>query len=351
MIREFEIRSGTDRGRALRVKGTLKGGRYELIDVFADGGMGVIFRARDLRVGGNVVLIKSVKYDPSMFGYDKNAALYHIYAMRQHFKREKNVLMELQRRGINAVPALNDFFFDENPEWEASYPFGRLSPREPLRVGQAQVMLDVSLEPYMVLERIFGTTLKETVANMSEARLLEVAVSICRTIGKVHAARTRRDGRRLSFIYMDLKPDNLLIDKQGGVTLVDFGGAIPVVDGGRRSKGAYTPGYAAPEVRRLAHPDAQVDHRADIYSIGAILFYGLSKGNVDPMRLATELEDEFPILDAAHVRDDTNPLTKHVVRKALSRDPASRYASIRELELALEAALRDQRQVNPAAHP
>ena len=130
-VLEFALRDGHESGRKLRIASSLKGGRYQIIDILADGGMGVLYRARDLRVGGNLVLIKSVKYNSSMFGYSRDKALYHVYAMRQRFKREKNILMEMAHRGLNNVPSLNDFFYDENPELQRAFLLGRCALRSP----------------------------------------------------------------------------------------------------------------------------------------------------------------------------------------------------------------------------
>jgi len=340
-IRTFTLTHGTEQGRTLRVKAWLKGGRYEILDILADGGMGVILRARDHRVGGNIVLIKSVKYDASMFGFDRAAALYHIYAMRQRFKREKNVLLDMGRRGLNAVPSVNDFFYDANPDLHQPFPFGRLAAVEPLDVGGHLVEVAVDHEPYIVMERIFGVSVRQLLPTLSELRLLELARSVCRILERIHRPRPRSDGTQLGFIYMDLKPDNLLVDQQGGVTLVDFGASIPVIDGTRRGKGAFTPGFAAPEVRRINHPSALVDHRVDLYSLGAILYQGLSQGHLDPMALAAPPDDEFPVLDLSALRPDIHPFTRDIIARALARDPQDRHPDARAMREAIDAALRE----------
>ncbi len=339
-FREFALRGGLDAGRRVRVLERLKGDRYEVIDILADGGMGILFRARDHRTGGNLVLIKAVKYDTGEFGYDRRNALYHVYRMRQQFKREKNILMEMAHRGVNQVPNINDFFHDRNPELEREFPFGWFDATEELVVPGGQVEVPVGLEPFVVMERIMGRSVRDMVGHLTEARTLEIARSVCLLLDRVHRPRGRPDGTELSFVYMDLKPDNLLVDGHGGVWLVDFGAAIPVVDGVRKGKGAYTPGFAAPEVRRIGHPSAVVDARADLYSLGAILFQALSRGRVDPMSLARPTEDEFPVLPIDALRGDIHPLTLEVVTRSLARDPEERFASAGQMRLAIDAALR-----------
>ncbi|MEL6181339.1 MAG: hypothetical protein AAFS10_20445, partial [Myxococcota bacterium] len=301
----------------------------------------VLFRARDLRVGGNLVLIKAIKYDMGMFGYNRQKALYHVYSMRQRFKREKNILIEMARRGLNNVPTLNDFFYDNNPDLGRTFPFGEFDAQELLSVNRTELAVTIDDEPYIVMERIFGRSLQEILTQLSEARLLEIARAVCRVLERIHAPRGRTDGLGLSFIFMDLKPDNLIVDRQGGVILVDFGAAIPVIEGRRKGKGAFTPGFAPPEVRRIAHPSAIVDHRVDLYSLGAILYQALSVGHINPMDVASTLEDDFPVLDLAQLRANLHPKTRHVIARALARTPEERFTDATEMRQAIELALRE----------
>jgi serine/threonine protein kinase len=338
---ELTLRRGAERGRAFRMRRWLKGARYELIDLLADGGMGLLLRARDHRVGGNLVLIKAVKYDTSLFGYDRRAALYHIYSMRQRFRREARVLQEMALRGLNHVPALNDFFCDRNPSLFAPMPFGRFDDAERLDLSGGSLEVRVDQEPYLVMERIYGQSVSALLPTMDTSQLLWIAAEVCRLLERIHRPRVREDGTSLGFLYMDLKPDNLLVDRQGGVRLVDFGAAVPVVDGRRMGTGALTPGFAAPELRRIAHPGAVVDGRADLYSLGAILFQGLGEGRVDPMSLASPYEDEFPTLDPATLRRDLHPLIRSLVTRALQRDPADRFRDAAQMREAIERALRE----------
>jgi len=339
--REIVLAAGTEEGRKIQVQATLKDRRYEIIDVLADGGMGVLYRARDHRVGGNLVLIKTVKYDTSQFGFDRQRALYHIYSMRQRFKREKNILTEMARRGMNQVPSVCDFFYDANPELRRPLPFGTFDREEDLTIAGRPITVRTDEEPYIVMERIYGKNVRQLIETLSEARLLEIARSVCRLLERIHRPRGRADGSELSFIYMDLKPDNLIVDRHGGVWLVDFGATVPVVDAKRTAKGAYTPGFAAPEVRRMNHPNAAVDHRVDLYSLGAILFQGLSANNIDPMSLATPFEDDHPVLDLRLLGSQIHPLTRKIVAKALARAPQDRFQTAPQMRRAIEAALRE----------
>jgi serine/threonine protein kinase len=247
----------------------------------------------------------------------------------------------MAHRGLNAVPSLNDFFYDDNPELRRPFPCGSFDSRERLDISGQTETIEIGSEPYLVMERIFGRNLRTLGNEMTSERLLVVARSVCRILERVHRERQREDGKRLSFIYMDLKPDNLIVDRLGGVTLVDFGASVPIVDGLRKGKGAYTPGFAAPEVRRLSHPTAVVDARADLYSLGAVLFWGLSRDHIDPMSLARPPEEEFPLLDLAFLRAGLPPSVRGLVSRALAREPDDRFRTAGEMREAIEAALRE----------
>ncbi len=132
-----------------------------------------------------------------------------------------------------------------------------------------------------------------------------------------------------------------MLDAQGGLRLVDFGAAVPVVNDRRRGTGAFTPGFAAPELRRIAHPGAIVDARADLYSLGAILFQGLSEGNIDPLTLAHPLECEFPVLDVGLLRPEVPPSVRDLVERSLARDPRERFSSAEEMRTAIERVMRE----------
>jgi serine/threonine protein kinase len=334
----------SDAGRGLGSGVRLKAGRYEVLDVLAGGGMGVLLRARDHRCGGNVVLIKSIRYDIAQFGYDRDAAIYHVYLMRQQFKREKNVHLELSIRGVRQVPGVVDFFYDEKTALSRTYAFGRFSPRSGLALpGGGRIEVAVFEEPYLVMERIMGTGLRTLMGTISERGILEVALAICHLLSALHAPRHREDGTSLAFVYMDLKPDNLIVDPIGGVWLLDFGGASPMVDGVCKGSGCYTPGFAAPEVRRSNHRDAKVDGRADLYGVGAILFQALSAGRLDPMTFASAGDNEFPVLPLSQLRPDLQPGTQALVSRALSREPAMRFDSAEAMRCAIEEVLRESR--------
>lgn len=335
----FELGKGGEKGKVVQIKERLKGGRYLIQDVFAYGGMGVIYRARDTRIFNNEVLIKSIKYLASEFGMDAQKALYNIYQLRQMFKRERKILAELRNRGINNIPHLNDFFYDDNIEFiTKSYKFGKFAAVEEHKF--LKVKLEVYREPYLVMERIYGAPLTSR-HELSRPALLKILRDVLVILARMHERRVREDGSTLEMIYLDLKPQNIMVDAAQRVTLIDFGGVMPVVNGKKRKeqRGALTYGYAAPELGALFSASDQADGRADLYSVGAILWQLLV--GKDPQALAHPVTDPFPVLSPDELPGDLQGEIRDLVARALERDPARRWSSADEMLTVLNRHLDD----------
>jgi serine/threonine protein kinase len=329
MTLSFELGEGGERGKLVQIKERLKGDRYHVQEVFAYGGMGVIFRARDTRIYGNEVLVKGIKYLASEFGMDAQKALYNIYQLRQMFRRERKILAELRNRGLNNIPHLNDFFYDDNIEFiTKTYKFGRFRAVEEHKF--LKIKLEVYREPYLVMERIYGVPLLQRLP-LPRPTLLRIVRDVLVILARMHERRTREDGTTLEMIYLDLKPHNIMVDRCNRVTLIDFGGAMPIVGGKKRKeqRGALTHGYAAPELAGLFTAADQVDGRADLYSVGAILWQVLT--GKDPLTLAHPVHDPFPVLSPDELPAEVSGELRDLVARALERDPARRWASAAEM--------------------
>jgi serine/threonine protein kinase len=330
----FALEDGGERGKLVQIKERLKDGRYHIQEVLAYGGMGVVFVARDTRIFGNEVLIKGIKYLASEFAMDSQKALYNIYQLRQMFRRERKILAELRNRGINNVPHLNDFFYDENIDFATrTYKFGKLKPVEHHRFLKLDI--EVYREPYLVMERIHGVPLVAK-RDLPRPVLLRIVRDVLVALARMHERRVREDGSTLELVYLDLKPHNVLVDPCHRVTLIDFGGAMPVVNGKRRKeqRGALTHGYAAPELATLFTPADRVDGRADLYSAGAILWSCLT--GKDPISLAHPINDPFPVLSPDELPSDLPGEIRDLVARALQRDPGRRWASAGEMIAVLD---------------
>jgi len=202
-------------------------GPYEVIALLGAGGMGEVYRARDLRLKREValkILPQEVAADPDR---------------RQRFELEAHTVAALNHPNIVAI-------YDVGMEGGTSYIVTELIDGEPLRVGTAGLR-----------------------------KSLDRAVQIADGLAAAHAA---------GIVHRDLKPANILLTRDGRIKILDFGlakvkvsrtaAAVTETLTVRTEPGVVmgTVGYMSPEQVR----GAEADHRSDIFSFGVILYELLS---------------------------------------------------------------------------
>ena len=193
-------------------------------------------------------------------------------------------------------------------------------------------------EPYLVMKLIEGRTLKavlnERVLPASEA--LTLITPIAEALDYAHAR---------GVLHRDVKPSNILIDPQGTPFLTDFGLARLSLSGASslsQDQMIGTPYYMSPE---QASGKGEIDHRADLYSFGVVLFE-LFVGQVPfrdgtPYAIITDhIQRELPL--PSSLNPDVLPSVEAVLLQALAKDPNDRYQSAAELA----AAMRDATNVS-----
>jgi predicted ATPase/serine/threonine protein kinase len=261
--------------------GTLLAGRYLLAGEIDRGGIGLVYRATDLRTAGTV----AVKFIHPMLAGDP--------AYRERLRREARFAA-----AIISPLVVRIFDLDEH-------------------AGM----------PFLVMEYVAGETLKDRLGRQGRFPLLEaltIGGEITRALEAAHA---------YGIVHRDLKPENVMLI-EGHVKVLDFGIAWAEGLSGLTIEGAFvgTPEYSAPE-RALG----QGDIRSDIYSIGVILFV-LIEGQLPfrgptPVAVLRQQESEPP----PPLRFAT-PSIQAVVARCLAKDPADRYQTPSELMRALSAA-------------
>jgi YVTN family beta-propeller protein len=254
---------------------------YRLDSLLGRGGMGVVYKAYDPRLKRNVAL-KLIA--PELSGDAR---------FRERFLAETELAASLEHP--NVVP-IHD-------------------------AGEVDGQL------YLAMRYVEGSDLK-TVLQKDSPLEPGRALAIC---GQVAAALDVAHANRL--VHRDAKPSNVLLDENEHVYLADFGltkrvSETSVGPASERSLG--TIDYVAPEQIR-GH---EVDGRADLYSLGCLLFECLS--GEPPFRRASEAATLF-----AHLEEDppASAGIDHVMQKALAKTPAERYQTGRELVDAAGAAL------------
>ncbi|MEM9488642.1 MAG: protein kinase [Myxococcota bacterium] len=204
---------------------------------------------------------------------------------------------------------------------------------------------------FLVMEFVDGCNLKALIERIKKkgqrveiSHAIYVVIECCKALNYAHNLDNPETHEPLKIVHRDISPPNILLSKMGEVKLVDFGLAkansqIESTDPGV-VKGKFS--YLAPE----AASGLEVDHRADIFALGIILwemftsrrlFYG------DTDYQTVELVRQARIPSIAAINPDIEPELEQVVRKALARDPNDRYASAADLGDALAQFLFSRR--------
>jgi len=130
-------------------------------------------------------------------------------------------------------------------------------------------------------------------------------------------------------LHLDIKPSNVRIRDNGTVVLLDFGSARDALRQ-RSYRGTYTHGFAAPE---QYYSDREVTAATDVYAVGALLYYSLCR---TIPTAANDREKGAPLPTASSLNPSVLPALEAVITKAMSLDPAQRYASVGALRQALQ---------------
>lgn len=261
--------------------------RYLIQEIVGVGGMGSVYRARDLHFP-NVVKLVAVKEMVNLAPDPKIRE-----TIVQNFEREANILATLTHPSI---PSIFDYFSSED-------------------------------RSYLVLEYINGNDLETVISTsdgfLSSAQVISWAVELCDVLSFLHTHKPD------PIIFRDMKPSNVMLDGRGHIMLVDFGIAKQFQTG---QKGTMigTEGYSPPEQYR-----GEATHAADIYSLGATVHHLLTKR--DPR---TEPPFSFAERSIRKINQEVSAEIEAVIMRALAYDPKERFETVAEMKDALIAAAR-----------
>jgi len=281
-----------DRTPALTLdRGTrLASGRYEVLEILGEGGMGAVYKARDHEVD-RFVAIKVIQ-----------PGLASSHTMLRRFKQELLLARQVTHKNVVRI-------FD---------------------IGESDGM------KFITMEYVDGGDLRSLIVEKGKfgaQEAVNIIRQICDALDAAHTANV---------VHRDLKPQNIMVDTAGRVVVMDFGIAHSKDLPGMTMTGALigTPDYMSPEQAKGAKTDA----RSDIFSLG-LIFYEMLTGKL-PFEAATMGEKMLKRINEravppADINHDVPVQANKIVVKCLEPDLTQRYQSVKEL-------LEDLETIDPA---
>jgi len=312
--------------------------QLEILELIGKGGMGAVYKARQPALD-RFVALKILAPRP---GGDLDFA--------SRFTREARALAKLTHPNIVGVydfgvaagvpPAVEPGILPGGetvgvsniPGSPGTDPGGKLPPSTSGRRPDATTL------SYFIMEYVDGPNLRqvEQAGKLSSREALEIIPQICTALQFAHDE---------GIVHRDIKPENILLDKKGRVKIADFGlakilGQEPDafrLTGARDVVG--TPHYMAPE--QVEKPQ-EVDHRADIYSLG-VVFYEMLTGELPLGKF------QPPSSCARGMQIDVR--LDEVVLHSLEKEPARRYQQVSEVKTRVETIAMTPRGSRPESAP
>jgi serine/threonine protein kinase len=331
---------GDNRGKVFTIAQPLAQ-RFEIVDFFASGGLGLLLEGRDLRTRGRVLIKCNLFYDviPYARVRDQDGFTNQLRLPRKTLEMERRILVLLRNAGCNAVPHPNDFVYDANPQLAGPYV---TEDRGEWVYGDRDMLL---AEPYLIMEAVHGQSLAEIIEHapgrrLVETRVMRIMAQVAAVLQILHQPKPMRPGMTWQLIYQDLKPANLLLSAQDRTTVVDLGGCqlLNLATNQKLLPGAATPGYCPPECEQ---PYVLLTPAADVYTVGANLFQMLTGRS--PQEFVPSGYGSGPraaLFDLALLDGVCRPALRALIERCLDPDPQQRFPNAQALHDALVAILR-----------
>ena len=291
-------------------------GRYEVLEEISRGGMGVVYRARDLRLNRDVAL----KVLP--------ADLVAEAGRRARFVQEAQAASALEHPHIAVIHEIDD----------------------------------VDGISFIAMELLRGDKLSDLTARgaVAPGRALDLAIEVAEGLARAHDK---------GIVHRDLKPSNVMLTEDGHAKIIDFGLAKLVdalsgdSDGLTAIKHQTDPGVVLGTASYMSPEQAtggKVDYRSDIFSFGILLYEMLTgrppfrgKTGVDTMHaILHDPPPPLPPLGGTATVEASGDI-RRIIDKCLAKDPSERYQGMRDIVVDLRSARRrlESSAVQPIATP
>ncbi|RME81718.1 MAG: serine/threonine protein kinase [Planctomycetota bacterium] len=254
---------------------------YEVLEQIGVGGMGTVFKAKQVRMD-RIVALKVLSFHLSQ---DQNYV--------EKFKREAQTLAKLNHKNIV----------------------------KGIEIGEHNGLF------YFAMEFINGQSCNHILAekkSLSENMVIHIGIQVAEALVHIH---------NNGIVHCDIKPHNILLDSQGIVKIMDFGLALPV--GTRLKKESQqavgTPHYISPEQAKGVEV---IDGRSDIYSLGATLYHLAVgeppfSGNSPMVVMTKHLTD--PVVPPIKRQSGISPSLSGAIMKMMEKKKEDRYQTAQEL--------------------
>ena len=269
-------------------RGQIFGGHYEIIGKIGQGGMSTVWKARDTRLNR----IDAIKIMSPQYAGDST------FTMR--FKQEAQTAANIRS------PYIVDIY-----DWN--------------RQGDSY---------FIAMEFLEGNDLKQIIKHygaIDTKRVARIAMQVCSALAAAH---------RREIIHRDIKPQNIMVLKDGNIKVMDFGIAQPKNSHLTQDNAVLgTAHYVSPEQAR----GQQLGPTTDIYSLGVVMYEACTgrlpfEGD-DAISVAMKQISEQPV-PPSQINPNVDPAFESIVLKCMSKSPNDRYQTADELRTDLDAYMR-----------